>query len=279
MPSLGLSGQKGSTSLDNATAYSFLGRHQFLIYRLFSLAGIFPIGGYVILHLLTNATVLDSPATFQSKVDVIHSLGIILPLVEWLFIFLPILFHAAVGGLIISGMVSNTGAYPYVNNLRYTLQRVTGMIAFFFIIWHVWHMHQLGAAVGGGNFDAKHASSSAAGALQSAAVVAGYLVGTLAAVYHLANGIWTFGITWGIWTSERAMQNASYVCLAFGLLLAGVGMGALVGMTNVDIPEAIEVEERMEYYRKLSRGDPTDAIQERADKGIMSESRPSPSGD
>ena len=267
------------TSLDNATASSFLGRHQFLIYRLFSLAGIVPIGGYVIIHLLTNATVLDSPATFQTQVDRIHSLGIILPLVEWLFIFLPILFHAAVGGLIISGMVSNTGAYPYVNNLRYTLQRVTGMIAFFFILWHVWHMHQLGAAVGGGNFDAGHASSSAAGALQSAVVVAGYIVGTLSAVYHLANGIWTFGITWGIWTSERAMRGASYVCLAFGLLLAGVGMAALVGMTNVDIPEAIEVEDRMEYYRKLRRGDPTDSIQERADEGIMSESRPSPSGD
>ncbi len=110
-------------------------------------------------------------------------------------------------------------------------------------------------------------------------VVVGYLVGTLAAVYHLANGIWTFGITWGIWTSERAMRGASYVCLAFGLLLAGVGMSSLAGMKSVNIPEAIEVENRMEYYRKLRRGDPTDARQERADKGIMSESRPSPRGD
>jgi succinate dehydrogenase / fumarate reductase cytochrome b subunit len=264
--------------LDNAKASSFFGRHQFLIYRLFSLAGIFPVGGYVIIHLLTNATVLDSPATYQSKVDMIHSLGIILPLVEWVFIFIPILFHAVVGWLIVSGMVSNVGAYPYANNIRYTLQRVTGMIAFFFILWHVWHMHQLGRVVGGGNFDAHHAASSAASALQSAVVVLGYLVGTLSVVYHLANGIWTFGITWGIWTSERAMRGASYVCFAFGLLLAGVGVGALAGMTSVDIPEAVEVEDRMEYYRKLSRGDPTDAIQERADEGIMSDSPPSPSG-
>jgi succinate dehydrogenase / fumarate reductase cytochrome b subunit len=264
--------------LDNATAFSLLGSRQFLIYRLFSLCGIVPIGGYVIIHLLTNATVLDSPATFQGKVDTIHSLGIILPLVEWVFIFIPILFHAAIGWLIISGMVSNATSYPYVNNIRYTLQRVTGMIAFFFILWHVWHMHQLGAAIGGGNFDAAHASSSAAGALRSGLVVAGYLVGTLAAVYHLANGIWTFGITWGIWTSERAMQGASYVCLAFGILLAGVGMGALAGMRNVDIPSAIQQENRIEEYRRASRGDPTDSIEDRADKGIMSDSRPSPKG-
>jgi len=264
--------------LDNASANSFFARHQFLIYRLFSLAGIFPIGGYVILHLLTNATVLDSPATYQSKVDTIHSLGIILPLVEWVFIFIPILFHAAVGWLIISGMVANVTSYPQMSNIRYTLQRVTGMIAFVFILWHVWHMHQLGLAAGGGNFNAHHAASSAATALQNAAVVAGYIVGTLSAVYHLANGIWTFGITWGIWTSPKAMRGASYVCLAFGILLAGVGMGALAGMTSVDIPEAQAVEDRMEYYRKLSRGDPTDAIQDRADKGILSTSTPSPRG-
>jgi len=264
--------------LDNASSYSFVGRHQFLIYRLFSLAGIFPIGGYVILHLLTNATVLDSPATYQSKVDTIHSLGIILPLVEWIFIFIPILFHAAVGWLIITGMVANVTSYPQMSNIRYTLQRVTGMIAFVFILWHVWHMHQLGLSTGGGNFDAHHAASSASAALQTAAVVAGYVVGTLSAVYHLANGIWTFGITWGVWTSPKAMRGASYVCLAFGILLAGVGMGALAGMTSVNIPEAQAVEDRMEYYRKLTRGDPTDAIQDRADKGIMSSSSPSPRG-
>jgi len=61
---------------------SFFARHQFLIYRLFSLSGLLPIGGYVVIHLLTNATILDGPATYQSQVDRIHSLGIILPLVE-----------------------------------------------------------------------------------------------------------------------------------------------------------------------------------------------------
>jgi succinate dehydrogenase / fumarate reductase, cytochrome b subunit len=247
--------QRKGPLLDNANASSFLGRHQFIIYRLFSLSGIFPVGGYVIVHLLTNATVLDSPATFQGKVDTIHSLGILLPLVEWVFIFIPILFHAIVGWMIVSGMVANVGSYPYMTNFRYTMQRITGVIAFFFILWHVWQMHYLGASFGGGKFDAHHASSSAAGALQSAVVVAGYIVGTLAVVYHLANGIWTFGITWGIWTSERAMRGAGYVCLAFGLLLAGVGMSALAGMKSVDIPAAIETEKRMEEYRKLSRGE------------------------
>ena len=73
----------------------------FLIYRLFSLAGLVPVGGYLVIHLLTNATILNGPAAFQTQVDRIHSLGSILPLVEWVFIFIPLLFHAVIGWLII----------------------------------------------------------------------------------------------------------------------------------------------------------------------------------
>jgi succinate dehydrogenase / fumarate reductase cytochrome b subunit len=265
--------------LDNAASHSFLGRHQFLIYRLFSLAGIVPIGAYLIFHLCTNALVLISPASFQGAVDQIHSLGFLVPVLEWAFIFLPILFHAIVGGLIISGMVSNVGSYPYMTNVRYTLQRVTGMIAIVFIFWHLWHMHHYGKPFGGGWFDAHHASSSASAALQSMAIRIGYVIGVLASVYHLANGIWTFGITWGIWTSERAMRGASYVCLAFGILLGSVGIGALIGMSNVDSTEARLIEDRRLQQRTWERGDPSDEIQEQADKGLLSDTSALPKSD
>ena len=45
---------------------SFFGRHQFLIYRLFSLAGLIPVGAYIVVHLLTNASILNGPATYQA---------------------------------------------------------------------------------------------------------------------------------------------------------------------------------------------------------------------
>ena len=40
----------------NDTATPFLARHQFLIYRLFSLAGLVPVGAFLVVHLLTNAS-------------------------------------------------------------------------------------------------------------------------------------------------------------------------------------------------------------------------------
>ena len=58
---------------------TFFARHQFLIYRLFSLAGVLPVGGYLVIHLLTNATVLNGAASFQTQVDRIHSLGVFCP--------------------------------------------------------------------------------------------------------------------------------------------------------------------------------------------------------
>jgi succinate dehydrogenase / fumarate reductase cytochrome b subunit len=224
-------------------------RHQFLIYRLFSLSGLIPVGAYMVVHLATNASIINGPMTFQEQVDRIHALGAVLPLVEWVFIFLPIMFHAFVGWLIISGAMPNTNSYPYASNIRYTLQRATGIIAFFFILFHVAQLHNvLGAPfkeMGGAAFDPEHASSSAALALQPTWIKVVYAVGMLACVYHLANGLWTQGITWGIWTSAAAQRRASWISVVVGLLLAVVGLSALFGMWTVDVDKAIKVEDAM----------------------------------
>lgn len=241
-----------------ATRPSFLARHQFLIYRLFSLSGLIPIGGYVCVHLLTNATILDSSAVFQKNVNVIHSLGPALPLVEWTFIFLPMLFHAVVGWGIIAGAIPNTNAYPYANNVRYTLQRGTAIIVFFFIIAHLIHLHHYGAALTrlGGQFDPEHAASSAGKAIQAGLWIrVAYAIGVIATAYHFANGLWTQGITWGLWTTPEAQRRANWLSVVVGVGLTVVGLSALWGMATVDIPQAVQVEDRMENFKRESLGE------------------------
>lgn len=234
---------------------SFLGRHQFLIFRLFSLAGLIPIGAYVFVHLAVNASVLAGPAMYQKQVDQIHSLGdTMVTILEWVFIFIPIGFHALVGFWIISGGLPNVGSYPYGSNIRYTLQRATGMLVAAFILFHLWQMHHLGKALGGGNFNPEHAASSAAIVLSPLLMKVIYTVGTLCAVYHLANGIWTFGITWGIWTSEGAQRRAGYLCAAIGVLVATLGMGSLYGMSRINVQQAEVIENRMQQAREISDG-------------------------
>ena len=196
----------------------------------------------MVVHLLTNATVLNGAGSFQDKVITIHSLGAVLPLIEWVFIFLPILFHAIFGFVIIAGGLPNTNSYPYVSNIRYTLQRATGIIAFLFIMWHVFHLHGWIHAdwwitriydLNGAQFKPYNAATSASLALQPIIFAILYAVGVLACVFHLANGVWTMGITWGVWVSPRAQRVASHVCTVFGVGLAVVGLSALVGMRNI----------------------------------------------
>lgn len=231
---------------------------QFILYRLFSLTGIVPIGGYLIVHLTTNMTVLDSAVTFQKNVNMIHSLGIFLPIVEWTFIFLPIIFHALVGLLIISGAVVNVGSYPLQGNIRYTLQRVTGVIALAFIFWHVIHLHHLGSLIDKNNlgqFDPHHAASSAATAInQYLLVKLFYAVGVVAIGYHFGNGLWTFGLRWGIWTSAKAMRRASVICLLIGLAVIGEGMVALTAFSKLDVEKAKIVENKMHQQELELKG-------------------------
>jgi len=238
----------------NDSAESFFSRHQFIIYRLFSLSGLIPVGAFLVVHLVTNASVLAGPGSFQSRVDLIHSLGPLLVPIEWAFIFLPMLFHAAVGFVIIGGGLPNVGSYPYVGNVRYSLQRATGMIAFAFIIWHVIQLHWMGAPLGGGKFDPHHASSSAAVALQPIGITMLYVIGVLSTVFHFSNGLWTLGITWGLWTSPAAMRRASWVSVVVGVLLGGAGLGALSGMRAVNVEQARVIEDRMDEVKRMLEG-------------------------
>lgn len=234
---------------------SFFERHEFLIRRLHSLSGLIPVGAFMCMHLAVNASVMNGPETFQTGVYGIHALGKLLPIVEWATIFLPLLFHAGVGVWIITTGKPNTGAYAYGSNVRYTLQRASGMVALLFILYHVFHMHGWFHAewwlaaiepLGGHQFSPYNAPSTAGLALQNPLIILFYAVGILACVFHLANGLWTMGITWGAWTSEKAQRNALVVCGLFGAGLLVVGMSALVGMVAVGSGESFEQARQIE---------------------------------
>jgi succinate dehydrogenase / fumarate reductase cytochrome b subunit len=210
-------------------------KYYFLLRRLHSLAGIIPVGAFLFFHLTVNSTINVGGGAFQYCVDMIHSLekaGLLIP-VELATIFLPLGFHAVLGVVIVLNGTPNTTAYRYGGNIRYTLQRVTGMIAFVFIIFHVWQMHWLGKPLGGGFFNPEEAAQSAAGAIQASWYWTPlYVIGVSAAVFHLANGIWTFLITWGVTIGKRSQRISGYVCTAFGLALGFIGLSAVSGFSN-----------------------------------------------
>ena len=222
-------------------------KYHFLLRRLHSLTGLMPVGVFLVIHLSANATVLapgPAGAEFQRSVERIHSLGPLLVPVEIVGIFLPLLFHSLLGFQIIFTGQSNAQQYRYGSNIRYTLQRITGVIAFVFIFYHVWQLHWLGGGLGGGNFRAHDDTGAGVAAATTAATIQAawwiapiYVIGIVSAVFHLANGIWTSLITWGITIRPRTQRTAGYVCAAFGVVLCVVGLGALRGFNTFNLTE------------------------------------------
>lgn len=214
-------------------------KHYFLIRRLHSLAGLVPIGVFLCVHLATNASILapgEPGVEYQKSVERIHALGWLLKPVEIVGIFIPLAFHALLGVKIWLTSAPNMQQYRYGSNIRYTLQRTTGVIAFAFILYHVWQMHWFGEPFGGGQFAVHDEGGAPAAAPTTAKIIqAGwwiapiYGVGIIASVYHLANGIWTSLITWGITIRPQTQRRAGYICAIFGVILCLVGLGALSG--------------------------------------------------
>ena len=240
----------------------------------------------MVVHLVTNASVLDGPGAFQKKVYTIHSLGPLLPLVEWTFIFIPILFHAIVGVLIVAGAMPNTLSYPYGANCRYTLQRVTGMIAFVFIVWHVFHMHgwfhaegwmkNVVEPFGGGQFRPYNAASTAG---RGAAEPGGGRCCTRSAccpacfTWPTASGRWASPGACG--PARRPSGGRLWACGVFGVLLGVVGLSALGGMRAVGSGEALDearqVEDRM-YEHRIEAGEVTPDEHKRATTKVTTRS-------
>jgi succinate dehydrogenase / fumarate reductase cytochrome b subunit len=219
-----------------------LGATHFLLRRLHSLTGIV-FGLYVCVHLLVNATLIEGVrsdgtiSVFQLQVDKIHSLPF-LSAVEWVFIYLPILYHTIYGIYIVVTGQPNVGTYRYGKNMAYFFQRVSAMILVLFIAFHVLAMKQLfGAGLG---FNAVSAADSTARHLQYNWVI-GYVVypiGILAACFHLANGFWTASVTWGLSVSAQAQRRWGGVCVLIFLFTLGCGMTALIGGLSRSLPTA-----------------------------------------
>ncbi|HZL33924.1 MAG TPA: hypothetical protein VFC78_01360 [Tepidisphaeraceae bacterium] len=204
------------------------GRHHFLLRRLHSLTGII-FGGYLIVHLFINATLIQGWRTrdiYQLQVNKIHVLPFLRG-VEWIFIYLPIIYHAIYGIYITFTAQWNVDRYPYAKNWFYVLQRIFGLYLAGFILFHVLAMKWVFGA--GLAFDPEHATGSIAQHMNAswALPFLVYPLGIVASAYHTANGFWTAGITWGLTTSADGQRRWGGVCTVLGVFLFACGMLAL----------------------------------------------------
>jgi succinate dehydrogenase / fumarate reductase cytochrome b subunit len=216
----------------DATAPLLGGRHHFLLRRLHSLTGLL-FGGYIVIHLLINATLIEggNPTVFQVQVDKIHSLPFLLA-IEWAFIYLPIIFHTIYGLWITFSGQPNQFQYSYTKNWFYFWQRVSAMVIVAFLLFHVLGMK--GFLTAKLTFDPHDATATAVRHVKVNGFVTYFVypISVLASCYHLANGFWTAAITWGLTVSTKAQRRWGFVCAGIFALTLGCSILAILAIVR-----------------------------------------------
>jgi len=198
----------------------------FVLRRLHSLSGIVPIGAFLIEHFISNSESMNGVQAYNDQVKFLTSLPFV-HVLEWVFIFIPLLYHGLYGLWIWYTGESNVGDYPWTGNWMYTAQRWTGIISVIFIGYHVITMRFMGVHLMGGGYN--QAFSKVWLDFQSPWVVAAYLIGIFAACWHFAYGIWLFAAKWGFTVGEQARRKFGYICVVVFLVMLGMGVWSVSG--------------------------------------------------
>src|ERR1700733_12476379 len=208
----------------------------FLWRKLHSLLGIIPIGAFLLEHLLSNFEALKGPAAYGAQVKFLNALPLVRVL-EWVFIFLPLLYHGLYGIYIWLRGKSNIVYYPWAGNWMYVAQRYTGLIAFLYIAQHVYRQRFTGVMLPENPYASFHKVQVE---LQNPFMLAVYIIAMIAICWHFAYGVWLFAAKWGITPGETARKRFGYVCFAVGVLLCAMGITSIwaaVGGKYPDVPE------------------------------------------
>lgn len=205
--------------------------------KLHSLLGVIPLGLFFVEHALTNYSAFEGGKEgFQDSVAFLHGLPLIFFL-ELFLIWLPILFHGVYGIYVAWQSKINTGQYHYGRNWAFTLQRISGVLTFVFVFWHVWET-RVQVALGNVSFDqlGEHMN----GIFSNPVSVTLYVIGVIAASFHFANGLWSFLVSWGITVGPRAQRISSHICMGIFVIVSVLFLLSLVAFRSDEFAATVE---------------------------------------
>jgi succinate dehydrogenase / fumarate reductase, cytochrome b subunit len=207
---------------ERGSSETVLDERHFWLRRLHSLSGILPIGGFLAFHLFENYTATKGPEAYNDMTRRLQTLPFAVA-IEIVVIAIPLFFHGIYGLFITGTAASNVFSNRYLRNWMYFLQRVTGVLVFAFLLFHYWttrlvqlHDHE--------SLDLFRQVQAAVG---NPWIYAFYVAGILSATFHLANGIWSFSIVWGLTIGPKAQRRMMYVSAAVFVVLSFIGVRSI----------------------------------------------------
>ncbi|CAM4373127.1 succinate dehydrogenase cytochrome b558 subunit [Paenibacillus phoenicis] len=193
--------------------------------KLHSLLGVIPLGFFLLEHMITNFSAVEGGSEgFREAVAFLNSLPLVLVL-EIFGIWLPLLYHGVYGLYIAFQAKPNNRRFPTERNLRYLLQRITGVIAFVFVIWHVVETR---VQVALGNVEHEELGGLMHDIVSNPIFFVLYLIGVVSAAFHFTNGLWSFLVSWGVTVGPRSQRVSSYICMGLFAIVAIMFVWSLI---------------------------------------------------
>lgn len=196
--------------------------------KLFSFFGLVPAALYVIWHLAAQAQSWLGEDHYTAQNEAWHASPYYWPIVAAL-VFFPIAYHAAYGIFLSFRGRPNNARLPYFANLKYLLQRLSALGLLFFIPAHVYKTRIETSMQGGRVWDHMVAG------FHEPLTVAIYGLSMLAMAFHVANGFWLGGITWGVTISRSAQRSWQAVSIVVFVLLSAMAAVAMAGFIRAPV--------------------------------------------
>jgi succinate dehydrogenase / fumarate reductase cytochrome b subunit len=192
--------------------------------RLHSIAGLVPVGAFLVFHLWTNRQAARGADAFDAAARRLQEMPLALA-AEVLLIAFPLAFHALYGLYLAATRDPGWPSPAPARRVLSRIQRVTGVVVFVFLFFHLWTARLVQIR--------EHSSVDLFRLMQAALaspwIAALYAVGIFAAIVHLSTGVWTFADAWGLLTSRGARAATAAAAAAVFAVLAVWGVAALRG--------------------------------------------------
>lgn len=210
-----------------------MGKNSYLFRKIHSLLGIVPVGMFLIMHLISNYASTKGHGAFVEKVLWINSLPLIFFL-ELFVIWLPLTYHAVYGLYVAYTARNNVTSYGYFRNQMFLWQRITGVITFLFVVWHVFETR---VQVAIGNVDHGGLGVTMNEILSNPVYLTIYVIAVVAVSFHFSNGIWGFLVSWGITIGPRAQKVSTIICMLVFVVMSAMFILSIVSFTGAEFEQ------------------------------------------
>jgi succinate dehydrogenase / fumarate reductase cytochrome b subunit len=193
-----------------------------LVRRVFSLSGVFPLGAFLVVHILANASALRGDGAFDETVRALRGVPL-RALAEVLLVFAPLALHAAMGVWLTATRRAPAEPSPYPKGVRVAMH-VTGVAILAFLVMHLPELRFRVAPEGHTGAEMRTLLGADLSSTWRGVPWRGvaYLAAAGCVTFHFAAGLWRFVI--GSLSDGEAPPRRARLVAAWSAALVGASL-------------------------------------------------------